>query len=205
MFCGTYASDKFYGNTCKLYGTSYVSIEEPWHKIIDHIIHREILSSYCQYSNRHLMPNWIRTAWPDNKFLSQNVVVTSKFVCMNIGKILFQTWKTISALIRDIALVHEQETSYRHFDSHKTTLQLHCDLRYESSLVVLFLEPGNFRQHRNESPIPLIDLGCFTHQLHPHCHINQSQCSTAGICFLSKNMSELVPVLHHHTMSLHKT
>ena len=146
MFCDIYVWEKFYHNTHRLYGPSYVSINTPCDKILDHIVHRDILCFCCQHScrylfmldmcsSRHLMTYWIRAELPAYLYFNSirhcNVeILPTWYACVphRNQDIFFQTQKSIPTLTHDIAPVHKKEVFYRHFDSHKTTLL--CDLHW---------------------------------------------------------------------------
>ena len=93
VFCDIYVWEKFYHNAHRLCEPSYASVNTPWHKILNHIVHRDILCFYmqssCQYSYHYLC--WtcvhVNICWPtesDQNYLHiymliQNIVMT-KFV-----------------------------------------------------------------------------------------------------------------------------
>ena len=142
LFCGIYASEKFYHNTHTLYGPSYASVNTSCHKILDHIVHRETLFLLLAFmsvfvldmcSSRHLVNNWISIV--RSKYLYFNSIRHSDVeicptcpacVAHKYQDIVFQTQETIPTLIHDIVLALGQGAVYKHFDSHKTTLL--CDL-----------------------------------------------------------------------------
>ena len=116
----------------------------PCDKILDHIVHRDILCFCCQHSCRylfmldmcsspHLMTHWIGAELPAYLYFNSirhcNVeILPTWYACVahKYQDIGFQTQKTIPTLTHDIAPVHKKEVFYKHFDSHKTTLL--CDL-----------------------------------------------------------------------------
>ena len=90
MFCDIYVWEKFYHNTHRLYGPNYASINTPWHKILDHIVHRDILCFCCQHSCQYLFMLarvQVVISWPTESeqnylhiYISiQYVIATSKF------------------------------------------------------------------------------------------------------------------------------
>ena len=116
MFCDIYVWEKFYHNTHRLYGLSYASINTPWHKILDHIVHRGKLCFCCQHScqylfmldvcsSQHLMTDWIGAELPAYLYFNSirhcNIeILPTWYTCVahKYQDIGFQTQKTIPSL-----------------------------------------------------------------------------------------------------------
>ena len=125
LFCGIYAWEKFYHNTHTLYGPSYVSINTPCDKILDHIVHRETPCFCCQHSCQYSCQYLCRTcvhvdiSWTTesaqhdlsiyifNSIRHYDVGILPTWcacVAHKYQDIVFQTQKTIPTLTHGIVL-----------------------------------------------------------------------------------------------------
>ena len=193
LFCDIYVLGKFCHNTHKLYEPGYVCVNAPWHKILVHTQHRDILcfcwQHSCQYlfmldmwSSRHLMTEWIGTELPAYLYFNSirhcNVeILPTWYACVahKYQDIFFQTQKTIPTLTHDIAPVHKKEVFYRHFESHKTTLSPILHLRrHQQTCVALSID--NFLPNQ------------FAGKVFPEYYHSHSCLSTTDPCLLFKGL-----------------